>query len=148
MDTTLEKRIRSLIKLSGKFHEKNEDINKICIEIQNCIDNGVSIDHYFLLDALTQWRPLEIISLLYNNNKDAIHFSDGEITTFNHPETRNITIEYNFEFVLSDHFGDLFRFMLDEKIEDMEYVLKCLEIFQMKESDIDWDLALKSGHTY
>ena len=142
---TIEHNIYSLIDLSCKA---DQDINNICVQIQNCIDNGASIDYNFLLDALRKFCPLEIISLLYNNNKDVIHFSQGNITTFNLSDTRNITIEYNFEFFLSERFGRYFRFMLDDQIEYMEYILKCLEIFQIKESDIDWDLALKSGYLY
>jgi hypothetical protein len=142
---TIEKQIYSLIDLSRK---PNQDVKNICIQIQNCIDTGVHVHYRFLREALQFMCPLEIISLLYNNNKDAIHFSEGEITVFNLSDTRNITFEYNFEFFLSERFGEYFRFMLDKQIEYMEYVLKCLEIFQMKESDIDWDVSLKSGYLY
>lgn len=142
---SIEKGIYSLLKLSCN---SNEDLDNICIQIQNYIDNGAIIHHKFLWEALRLRCPIEIISFLYNKNKKAVYASDGKYTIFNLPDTRNITVEYNFEFFLSLWFGDYFRFMLDEQIEYIEYILKCLEIFQIKESDIDWDLCLKYGYLY
>lgn len=130
---------------------KPYDIDNMYIQIKNLIDTNINykIDPQVFWNALLYRCPIQIITLLYNNNKNSVLFSYGEDKLISSSQTRILdNISYDFEFFLSRYFGDHFRHMLDDEIEYIEYILKCLELFGINESDIDWDLCLKSGYIY
>jgi hypothetical protein len=130
---------------------KPDEVESICNKVQDCIHRGAYLnrnDRAFIVplwDAIGRMAPIEVIRLLYINNKAAKHIQ-GLVDAYSSYETRNIIYLYTIESHMSLKFGDYFRNMHDSDIKYIDYALKILEILEMKECDIDWDLCMKLGY--
>jgi len=131
-----------------------KEIDDACDIIRECIHNsaklGVTTETNWyripLWAAIYSECHLEIIRMLYELQKDTCKFK-WNIRIISNYETRVIDIEsYTLEHHLSYTFGPLLRGMKRCTPEDIEYIEGLLNILQIKEDDIDWDLTLKSGY--
>jgi hypothetical protein len=129
------------------------DIEEACETIRGCIRRGANlgvINHRSfyvpLWSAISNQYPIEIIQVLYDACKDSVNIKVN-LQIFSRQETRVFEcLPYTIEHQLADTWGQLMRDMSRCTVDDINYIEGVLNILQIKEEDIDWDLTLKIGY--
>ncbi len=146
--------IFSLIQCSNKIADAYE-------RIEECIKKGAHLGFYSYYESMPIWDAvyykcdLEIIKLLYKYGGNGFN-KDKYVkkNIMNWADTREITIPYNFEWIISEHFFVFYQKMMriygpygnfNYVKESIIYMRDCLKILKIKETDIDLEKYYKYG---
>lgn len=140
--------------LKEAWKNKNTNISDICIQLEELLElskkNNYDMKSYnsyetLLFYALQARVSIDIIKLIYKYDNRFAYTIGKEIDHIWINPNRTVKYINTNNYVLAYLFGHVMINMYDTDIEIINYIEKCLEIFNINETDVDWDIFLKNG---
>jgi hypothetical protein len=135
------------------IHATHVQRPEILEEMRVRIQAGVNVGYVpeYSLHYIPLWVALEcrcdvkLIQLLYEACPAAKQIQ-MYVQCYSNEETRTIYNQLiNIKYKIVHRYGHFFRSMRTNDIDTVQYVLDCLKIMDICESDINWDWTLQNG---